>query len=458
MGRISGFNQKTEPVFADAEESDLSQNLPGSAELVKDAIPLYLSESAQTPLLKAEEERRLARQIEERKYLSQLEKEWGGKNGSRPLATDLLLFLLARFVKARLLFEALCQYLDLMPTEPLVENVNHPALRQAIDGGISPELVSTIAQIVGSKPAPTLQALIQLSLDSRLIPWPMLGKAWKKIPMTKLEDRLRSPQFINWLEKHDTEIDAHFKAIKERAQRAKEHFVKANLRLVISVAKKYIGHGLSLLDLIQEGNIGLIHAVGKFDHRRGYKFSTYAIWWIRQAISRSIAEQSRTIRLPVHMVDAIAKLNKTRHRLSQEYGRRPTKEELASAMGVSLEKIDWLYKSSSLEPISLETPISGEEGGELADIIEDEAAPGPEDEATKAFLKEQLKRVLETLTARERRIIELRFGLDNQYGQTLEEVGAQLGLTRERIRQIEREALSKLRHPSRSRQLTDYLR
>jgi len=232
--------------------------------------------------------------------------------------------------------------------------------------------------------------------------------------------------------------------------------IQANLRLVISVAKGRIGWGVPLSDLIQEGNIGLMQAVQKFDHRRGYKFSTYAILWIRQAINRAVDDQSRIVRLPGHVVDNLTKLSRARKNLAQKLGRQPIEKELASEMGLPSEKIESLLKLSSGAPVSFETPV-GEEGSQLGDFIADEAILQPEEQSTASLLREELSKTLELLTPRERRIIELRFGLGNEYSRTLAEVGTELGLTKERIRQIEKEALAKLRHPSHSRELIGYL-
>jgi RNA polymerase primary sigma factor len=291
-------------------------------------------------------------------------------------------------------------------------------------------------------------------------------KEMSRVPLLNLDEEMSIAKRIELGRSSKKELESNHKDDTQRMElqdfvddgiAAREHLIKANTRLVVSVAKRYMGRGVPFLDLIQEGNLGLMKAVEKFDYHRGFRFSTYATWWIRQTITRSIADQGRTIRVPVHMVDRIRQLYKLTHEMEQELGRAPTNEELAEKLDVPISKVEWMLRVSWL-PLSLESPINDdEEDSELGQFVEDQLTPTPIQSAYAKLLREKIEEVLDTLPPREARILRLRFGLENGHNYTLEEVGEKFGLTRERIRQIESKALRRLRHPRRSRQLRDYL-
>jgi RNA polymerase primary sigma factor len=433
------------------------KNAPSTnVEPLGDAMDLYLLECRRTRLLTANEEKVLGSAIEDGRYLSGIEQELTAQNGGQSFEVDLLIELIRRLCQSGSLLSMASRYLKIQLNAGLLKTVLDPKLRAAIDGPIDPQLAGSIAQATGATEVQTVKDLTELSVITRLIPWGVIASLPEAGSITKLKRALGSSKFRGDLGRRRQKIVYNFGQIRQKSQEATRQLTQSNLRLVVSVAKRYRGYGMPLGDLVQEGNIGLMRAVEKFDHRRGYKFSTYAHWWIRQAVGRAISDQVRTVRLPIHMADNMTRLVQARQRLYQRFGRQPTNEELASEMHISPEKLDWLQKVNASRPVSLETPI-GDEGGLLSDFVEDHAVPKPAEEAATGLLRDQLGKTLEALPARERRIIELRFGLEDGYCRTLEEVGVELGLTRERIRQLEKEALAKLRHPKLSRQFVDYL-
>jgi len=475
---------------------------------IEDPVKMYLREIGRGQLLTAADERHLACRLEEATALRALTERLQDELQRPPSGAEVVVTL----------FQRICANLNLLPIVvsasgipenlPLSRKLYHERTREAIDCYLSPDLVRDIGQAFGLSSEQAYRRLVNLSVDSRLLPPEVYCY------LDQLDDGLTPATLLAALRPMRRRLEAHLEAVHDRATQAERRLTEANLRLVVSVAKKYLGRGMAFLDLIQEGNIGLMRAVGKFDHRRGFKFSTYATWWIRQAVSRAIADQSRTIRVPVHMVEVINRLGRVSRELVQGLGREPSCEEIALMMGLFdagledrllLEMANQAVSEGELRrqvdpelrrdlilgsgllaaplelpqplrseveqaatrvreavrvarrPVSLEAPIGEEQDNHLGDLIEDRTSPAPLEVATYQLLREQVDSVLDTLTNREQKVLRLRFGLADGQSRTLEEVGREFGVTRERIRQIEAKALRKLRHPSRSKKLRAYL-
>jgi RNA polymerase primary sigma factor len=420
-----------------------------------DHVRLYLNEIARVPLLTSNDEKMAARGIELGKGISRIDNLLV-THGWSVTAAGVFLEILRELGESAEIIHQIANYIGLKGKNNFIEIITNNSFKAAIDEVIEPMMLTFIAVKLDIPLEVVESSIVNISINNALLPDQILTIIGRKVKPSGILKIVQSPELIKKIESIERSLADHIEDVHRDEKIARRYLTESNLRLVVSIAKKYIGHCISFQDTIQEGNLGLMRAVDRFDLHKGFKFSTYATWWVRQAINRSIADQARTIRVPVHVAENINKVMRITRELSQEYGREPTTKEVAEQVGITTEKVRDLLKIAQL-PISLELPWGMDGDSYLGDLLPDTNAVQPLESASKQLLKLQIKEALATLTPRERSLMKLRFGLDNGRRRTLEEVGLEFSITRERVRQIEAKAINKLRHPSCCSKLQDYL-
>jgi len=420
-----------------------------------DPIRLYLRQIGRIPLLSAADEKIIARKIEIGLHISAVKIGLAGK-GTHGTASIIFQEIIRNIGRSAEIIHKFRHKLGLPGDTNFSQIVTDQKFKEAMDSVIDQSMVQAIADELNLDPQQVEARIIALSIDVAILPKVVLDLIGYKVALTDIPALLVEKEFVEKLVAQETYLLECLEHFDSERKKAKDFLVESNLRLVISIAKKYTGHAMSLLDLIQEGNVGLMKAAEKYNFHKGFKFSTYATWWIRQSITRAIADQSRAIRVPVHMVETMNKVARATRDLTQDYGRDPTPEEIGKYLRLPTKKVREIVKLEQL-PISLELPLGEDGENNLADFIADRDATQPMDGASDQLLKDEIRNVLSRLTPREQKVLQLRFGLEDGWCRTLEECGLEFSITRERIRQIEAKALRRLRHPSRSRQLRGYL-